>query len=288
MTSCQVDNIALPLQMRQSLWEEDVCRIVNTMLEKQLMQLEVSVNPKNPRVSLLVTSSLEGMRWSQSRGPSKIKCRLGQSKGSRCKPRQRFLQVLRPLLEATKDHCMVTDHVQQPQVIKVYLLKHANNQFVSKHSLFHTVSICHGNRNYKTSKLQIYGQKSWNMVSAHCKGVMACKEDVCPPTSLRSKSKCLHGREHVGKDCKCVSYGLQGDGIQLFVLYSPSNDGHNHPEPPIHKFNKYEDAAIVDAIKNGHPIADVKAGIGLSFIPLDKNKNYANGTHIAHLARVAH
>ena len=52
MTSCQVDDIALPLQMRQSLWEEDVCRIVNTMLEKQLMQLEVSVNPKNVRVSL--------------------------------------------------------------------------------------------------------------------------------------------------------------------------------------------------------------------------------------------
>ena len=32
MTSCQVDDIALPLQMQQSLWEEDVCRIVNTML----------------------------------------------------------------------------------------------------------------------------------------------------------------------------------------------------------------------------------------------------------------
>ena len=83
-------------------------------------------------------------------------------------------------------------------------------------------------------------------------------------------------------------HGLQGDGVQLFVLYSPNNDGHNHPEPAVHKFNKCEDAAIVDAIKNGHPIADVEAGICLSFIPVDKNKNYANGTNIAHLARVAH
>ena len=157
MTSCQVDDIALPLQMRQSLWEEDVCRIVNTMLEKQLMQLEASVNPKNLRVSLLVNSSLEGIRWSQSTSPSKMKCCLRQSKGSRCKPPQRFLQVLRPLLEATKDHCMVTVHVLQPQVNKVYVLKHADSQFASKHSLFHTVSIYHGNRNYKTSKLHIYG-----------------------------------------------------------------------------------------------------------------------------------
>ena len=157
MTFCQVDHIALPLQMQQSLWEEDVCRIVNTMLEKQFMQLEASVNPKYTQVSLLVNSSSEGIRWSQSTSPSKIKCCLRQSKGSRCKPRQRFLQVLRPLLEATKDDGMVTNHVLQPQLNKVYVLKHAENQFASKHSLFHTVSIYHGNRNYKTSKLQIYG-----------------------------------------------------------------------------------------------------------------------------------
>ena len=72
-----MEYIALTLQVRQDLLEEDVCCIPYTMLEMQLMHPEVSVDQKIG-VSLLVTSSIEGMRWSQSTSPSKIKCCFGQ------------------------------------------------------------------------------------------------------------------------------------------------------------------------------------------------------------------
>ena len=279
-------SMALPDKWK-ALPESTILAVLYALIDKGLVDLVVEYNKHN--MSFKVGTIDNGCQWVANSNREPILCHATHGKPMQTGTQKRSLPAVRQLIgtdtsthidviEANEDECL-----NKVQLNRVYVAKEPLPLGTGPHHLFHNLNVCHDKVTVTTAvKVDMHGKRVWRMLNAKCNGVRTCNTGQCHVAPVAHTKGCIHGRTKT-ENCPCVTYSFwHDDGIEVLVVYSPDEGGHNHAPPRIHKWNSTLEGQLAAAFSDGKSMVEVEGGAGLSsgVIPTMLNPNYAGGERL--------